>query len=166
MSPTEITETADALLTERVCRVMLDLRIRVSEITLEKLRRSIYWDEADQESSLARADRQNRLLRALLRNEVALDQFLAFVAVGDLKFRLDADPSVNVPVRDDDEILNSVLSDLGAEGARLIDEAGAVGLLLDDTELFHKCFSVDWDNSVLSEIKPMRADADAEGMKA
>jgi hypothetical protein len=166
MSPTEITETADALLTERVCRVTLDLRIRISEITLGKLCRSIYWDETNQESSLARADRQNRLLRALLRNEVALDQFLAFVAAGDLKFRLDADPSVSVPVRDDEEILKSVVRDLGTEGSRLVEEAGDVGLLLDDTELFHKCFSVDWDNSVLSAIEPMRADADAEGMKA
>jgi hypothetical protein len=166
MSPTEITETADALLTERVCRVTLDLRIRVSEITLEKLRRSIYWDEADQESSLARADRQNRLLRALLRSEVALKQFFAFVAVGDLKFRLHADPCVAVPLSDDDEILQSVLRDLGAEGGRLVEEAGAVGSLLDDTELFHRCFSVDWDNSVLSAIEPMWAEAGAEGMKA
>jgi len=166
MSPTEITETADALLTERVCRVTLDLRIRISEITLEKLRQSIYWDEADQVSSLALADRQNQLLRALLRNEVALDQFLAFVAAGDLKFRLDADPSVAVTVSDDDEILKSVLRDLGAEGARLVEEAAAVGSLLDDTELFHRCFSVDWDNSVLSAIEPMRSETDAEEIKA
>jgi len=166
MSPIENTETADALLTERVCRVTLDLRIRIAEITLEKLRRSIYWDEADQEGSLALADRQNRLLRALLRNEFALDQFLTFVAAGDLKFRLDADPSVSVPVSDDDEILKLVVRDLGAEGARLVEEAAAVGSLLDDTELFHKCFSVDWDNSVLSEIEPLKAEADMEGMKA
>ena len=166
MSPIENTETADALLTERVCRVTLDLKIRIAEITLEKLRRSIYWDEADQESSLARADRQNRLLRALLRNEVALNQFLVYVAAGDLRSRLDADPVINVPVRDEDEILKLVVRDLGAEGTRLVEEAAAVGSLLDDTELFHKCFSVDWDNSVLSEIEPMRAEADAEGRKA
>jgi hypothetical protein len=166
MSLMEFTGIEDAPLTERVCRVTLDLRICISEITFEKLRRSIYWDEADQASSLARADRQNRLLRAFLRNEVALDQFLAYVAMGDLKFRLDADPSVTVPVSDDDEILKLVLRDLEAEGARLVEEAAAVGSLLDDTELFHKCFSVDWDNSVLSEIEPMRAEADAEGMKA
>jgi hypothetical protein len=166
MTLTEINETANAPLTERVCRVTLDLRIRISEITLEKLRRSIYWDEADQVSSLARADRQNRLLRALLRNEVALDQFLAFVAAGDLKFCLDADPSVTVPVRDDEEILKSLLRDLGAEGSRLVEEAAAAGSLLDDTELFHRCFSVDWDNSVLCDIEPMRVDAEGERMKA
>jgi hypothetical protein len=162
----EVTATADALVTDKVCRVTLDLKIRIAEITFEQLRRSIYWDEADRASSIALADRQNRLLRALLRNEAALNHFLAYVAVGDLKFRLDADPSVNMPARDDDEILKSVLRDLGAEGARLIEEAAAVGSLLDDTELFHKCFSVDWDNSVISEIEPMRADADADGMKA
>ncbi|MDT5155821.1 MAG: hypothetical protein QOH51_178 [Acidobacteriota bacterium] len=156
MSVEAITKTADALLTERVCRVTLDLKIRIAGISLEKLQQSIYWDEADQARSLALADRQNRLLHSLLRDEVALNQFLAYVALGDLKFRLDADPSVAVPVKDEDEILKSVLRELGEEGVGLVEEAATVGSLLDDTELFHSCFTVDWDNSVLSDIEAMR----------
>jgi hypothetical protein len=75
------TAKTDAFITDRICRVSLVLKVRITEITLEKLRCSIYWDEKHQESSLLLAERQNLLLQALLENEEALKQFLAYVVM-------------------------------------------------------------------------------------
>lgn len=141
----------------------LALKVRITEITLEKLQRSIYWDEKHQESSLLLAERQNLLLHALLENEEALKQFLAYVVMTDLKIRLDAALSVKAVVKDEEEIFTSVISAVSDEKATLLAEAAADGSLFDETELFHRCFAIEWDDSFLSEIEVLPDEITAEG---
>lgn len=133
----------DVFMTDRICRMTLALKVRITEITLEKFRSSIYWDEEHQESSLRLAERQNLLLHALLNNEEAVRQFLSYVIMTDLRLRLDADLSVKAEVKDEDEILTSVISDVSDDKAPLLVKAAADGSLFDETELFHRCFTVE-----------------------
>lgn len=158
-----LTAQTDALITDRMCRVTLALKVRITEITLEKLRSSIYWDEEHQESSLRLAERQNLLLQALLNNEEAVRQFLAYVVMTDLRIRLNADLSVKADVKDEDEILMSVISNVSDDKAAFLATAAADGSLFDETELFHRCFTVEWDDSILSEIEILPGEMTEEG---
>jgi hypothetical protein len=153
MSSTDTPEKADAFLAERVCRVTLDLKVRVTEVTSEMLRSSLFWDETDQAGSLALAERQNCLLHALLRNKDALHQFISYVAINDLRLRLDADMIVNADVQDEDEVLKSVLSRLSLEEAGHIYDGTSDAPIGEEIELFHQCFSLNWNESVLAEIE-------------
>lgn len=153
MPSTKISEKADAILTERICRVTLDIKVRVTEVTSEILRRSIFWDEMDQARSFTLAESQHHLLRALLRDKDALQQFLAYVAMSDLRYRLDADMIVSAVVQDEDEILKSLLSRLSPEEADHICDGAGDASIGEKIELFHQCFSIRWNESVLTQIE-------------
>lgn len=157
-----VPETADTLLTERVCRVTLDLKVRITEVTSEILRRSLFRNETDQARLLALTGRQNSLLHALLRDKDALQQFLAYVAVSDLRFRLDADMIVSAVVQDEDVILKSLLSRLSPEEvAHICDGHDGIG---EEVELLHECFSLNWNESILAEVEVMPDHSEAKEM--
>lgn len=144
-----------ALITERVCRVTLDCTVRVGDITPEMLRKSIYWDERDQESAHRRVEWQRLLLRALLRDDHALEQFLVYVVVTDFGVLLGTSPGVTFPVEDEDAILEGVrlCADGGDDSSAGVVPAGRNSF--DDTELFHACFTVDWSGAVVRAVGVM-----------
>jgi hypothetical protein len=166
MTATEITEKADAFPIERVCRVTLDLKVQVTEVTSEILRRSIFWDEMDQGRSFTFAERQNHFLKALLRDKDALQQFLAYVAMSDLRYRLDADLIVSAPIQDEDSILNSVLTRLSTKEAKQICDDASAPAIGEDIELLHRCFSIRWNESVLARIDVVPENTDLKEKKA
>jgi hypothetical protein len=165
MPPPETTETANALLTQRVCRVMLDLKVQVTEVTAEILRQSIFWDEMDQSRSFTFAERQNYFLKALLRDKEALQQFLAYVAMSDLRYRLDADLIVSAPIQDEDSILKSVLARLSPEEADQICDDASAPAIGEDIELLHRCFSIRWNESVLARLEVVPKNTDLKQKK-
>jgi len=148
---------------ERVCRLTLDCTIRIGEITSGMLRKSIYWDARDQESSLGHAERQSRLLHALLRDRLALEQFLTYVVVTDLCVLMDTGPDLSFHVEDEDAILKRVYPAVNEKSSPVTEESRNRDTLFDDTELFHACFKVDWGRTVLREVEVMAGDDDSEG---
>ena len=81
----------------------------------------------------------------------------------DLKIRLNADLSVKAVVKDEDEILASVISAVSDERIALLAESAADGSLFDETELFHRCFAIEWDDTFLSGIEILPDETMAEG---
>jgi hypothetical protein len=147
---------------ERVCGLTLDCKIRVGEITPVMLRKSIYWDEREQDSSLGHAERQGRLLHALLRDGPALEQFLTYVVVTDLCVLMDTSPDVGFHVEDEDTILKRVYPATDKDGGPVIEDSQSHSALIDDTELFHACFKVDWGSTIVREVEVMPDDDDSE----
>ena len=148
----------DAPIMERVCRLTLDCKIRVSEITAEMLRKSIYWDARDQESSISHAERQSRLLHALLHNGLALTQFLAYVVATDLCVLMEANPGTGFDVGDEDSILKSVYTAADEGSGPFINDSQHWDAPFDDIELFHACFKVDWSKTVLRTVEVLPGD--------
>jgi hypothetical protein len=159
-----ILQEPESLITERVCRVTLDCKVRVGDITPELLRKSIYWDDRDQESALEHAERQRLLLYALLRDVKALEQFLTYVVATDFGVLLDTSPEVMFPLEDEDAILARVHPSTGGGEASSVEGDPGSHASFDDTELFHACFEVDWRMTILREVVVMGGDDDPEGM--
>lgn len=163
MSSLPLSDT-EAPIMERVCRLTLDCKIRVGEITPEMLRKSIYWDERDQDSSQGHAERQSRLLYALLRDGLALKQFLTYVVATDLFVLIDTSPSVSFHVEDEDTILKRVYPAADEKNGLVNKESRNHDTLFDDTELFHNCFKVDWSKTVLRAVEVLPNDDVSEGI--
>ncbi|MBA3241427.1 MAG: hypothetical protein H0T60_09420 [Acidobacteria bacterium] len=161
MSNQTLSDT-EAPITERVCRLTLNCKVRVGEITPEMLRKSIYWDARDPESSMAHAERQSRLLHALLRDELVLEQFLTYVVATDLCVLMGTGPDLGFHLEDEDTILKRVYPAAGEEGGPDIEESRSCDTLFDNTELFHACFKVDWGRTVLREVEVIPGDDDSE----
>jgi hypothetical protein len=155
---------AEALITERVCRVTFDCTIRISGILPEVLRKSGYKDKCDQELALRDAERQSQLFHALLCDKRALDQFLTYVVANDFGMLFDADLDVRFPVEEDDAILKRIYSVAGDDKASFIDEDSS-DVLVEDTEFLHACFKVDWRATVLRGIELVQGGTDPEEVK-
>lgn len=163
MSNLPLSDTEPPIM-ERVCRLTLDCKIRVGKITPEMLRKSIYWDERDQDSSLGHAERQSRLLHALLRDGLALEQFLVYVVATDLFVLIDTGASTSFHVEDEDTILKRVYPAADEENGPVNKEARNHDTLFDDTELFHDCFKVHWSKTVLRAVEVLPDGDVSEGI--
>jgi hypothetical protein len=149
MVDTTLTETTCAPSTRRL-RVTLDLMVTISDISQERVRRHYTWNEADPASSWEGAQRQQRLLLALLGDERALHRFLVYVLTTDLDAKLGSELMKNERVEEeDDEILEAVYAGMGEADAGFFREVRSAGVLYESTQLVHESFVVDWQRTGL-----------------
>jgi hypothetical protein len=151
MADTTLTEIASAP-TQKRLRVTLDFLVTVSDISQERVRRHYTWNEADPHSSWERAERQRRLLLALLQDERALHRFLVYVLMNDLDAKLGSELMKNERVEEDDEILETVYAGMGEGDAGFFREVRSAGVLYESTQLVHESFVVDWQRTGLVNL--------------
>jgi hypothetical protein len=132
--------------------VTLDLTVTISDISQERVRRHYTWDKKDPASSWEQAERQQRLLLALLQDEQALHRFLVYVLTSDLGAKLDVELMKKEAMAEDDEILETVYAGMGAEDAGYFREVKREGLLYENAQLVHESFVVDWRRTEIKEV--------------
>jgi len=135
---------------EKHYRMTLDFRVLIGE--LEEVKR----DGDDREHTLEHRERQRRLLRALLRDEKVLDEFMTYLVTDRVCGHTDSELDKVFGVRPEEEMLEPVYSKMGEDDARFFQEVISRGIFWDNTEQFEWCFVVDWMGANLIEIKAER----------
>jgi hypothetical protein len=139
---------------ERTCRLEIDVRVRVNPVTRESVAGYFTPDETGAGLPWEWAERQNRLLSALIVDEECLDQFLAVIIRSDLELLVDSRRVAGQRVDDEEErLFEEVLTRMGSEDALYFREAMRDGLLAENIELFYRAFVINWGGT---EIIGMR----------
>lgn len=141
---------------ERTCRVVLDVTVYINEITPENVAEYFTPSETGEGLSWEWAERQNRLLSALLGNEENLQEFLRRITGDELRMLI---KSVQEHYRSDDDLFEQVYSRMDDEDVSYFHTAKEEGLLDDNLELLDKAFRIGWK---LAEIKDVRVIKPAE----
>src|SRR5205085_10904213 len=103
---------------ERTCRIVMDVRISISEITPESVASYFTPDETGEGLSWEWAERQNCLLSALLKDEESLDQFLTRIARCALELLIDSRRVAgDQEDEEEDRLFEKVFSRLSSEDA-------------------------------------------------
>jgi hypothetical protein len=142
-------ERGDNDAAEFTCRIVMDVPIRVREITRESAAGEFTPSD---ELSWEWADRQVRLLRALLGDCEALNRYLISVAKDDLCALLESDRMEVLPADEEDELFEGLYSVLEEEDADFFRWARRVGTLYENMRLVHKSFVTDWARSELKGL--------------
>jgi hypothetical protein len=139
---------------ERTCRVVLDVTIRIDEITPENV--AGYFTPSETSTGLPWewAERQNRLLHALLKDEASLDEFLRLITKDELEVMTN---NVSAKTQSDDELFERVYSKMGAEDALYFQTAKDEGLLGENLELIYKAFVIGWKEAAIKEVRVITA---------
>lgn len=148
---------------ERKCRIVLDVKIHISEITPENVARYFTPDELGEGLYWEWAERQNRLLHALLQDEEVLEQFLASIATGDLGFLLENERITGLSDDAEDELFEKVYIGLDSEDRVFFEEARRDRVLYDNIELIHKVFVTDWEETALIDLVVLKQDDEMTG---
>ena len=143
---------------ERTCRVVMDVKIRISQITPENVAGYFTPGATGEGLPWEWAERQNRLLLALLKDEEVLDQFLASIAKGDLGFLLESKRITGLPDEAEDELFEKVYNRLDSEDRAFFEEARRDGILYHNIELIHKAFVTDWKKTDVIDLFVMKQD--------
>jgi hypothetical protein len=142
---------------ERTCRIMFDVNIRISEITPESVAGYFTPDEAGEGLTWEWAERQNRLLSALLKDDESLDQFLVGIIRSDLELLLDSRQSEGKQVDEgEDRLFEKVFSKMSSEDAVYFKEAMRDGLFPENIELFDKAFVIDWKGADVEDVRVLK----------
>ena len=142
----------------RTCRVVIDVRIRISEITPENVAEDFTPDETDEGLPWEWAERQNRLMLTLLQNEKLLDQFLAYVAGGDLEFLVESKRPSSLSEEAVDDIFEKVYRGMEQEDRLFYEEARKDGILYDNIQLVHRAFVTDWEETEVIDVCVLQPD--------
>ncbi len=134
---------------ERRCRIVIEVEIRISEITPENVADYFTPDETGEGLPWEWAERQNRLLSAMLKDEENLNEFLSRITRDDLEMLIE---SVHEGYRSDDELFEKIYSRMGSEDALYFQEAKAEGLLDDNLALLDKAFVIDWKRAEIKDV--------------
>ena len=145
-------ETDNYKVIERKCRIVIDVPIRITEITPQSVAGDFTPDESDQGITWEWAERQNRLLQQLLADEEALKGFLEDVAITDLDILLEKDSFRGIPVEVEDELLEGLYCRMESADARYFAEAKRDGTLGENLELLHKAFATIWKEAKLTGL--------------
>ena len=138
----------DTVIVEKHYRMTLDFRVLVGDIRKEGVER--VGDDA--EWTREHLERQRRLLRALLRDERVLDEFMTYLITDRVCDHPDSEFDMVFGVRTEEEILEPIFSALGEDDAQFFREVRRDGILWENTEQFEFCFAVDWTGATLIEI--------------
>ena len=147
----------------RTCRIVMDVKIRISQITPENVVGYFKPDETGKGLSWEWAERQNRLLLALLKDDEVLDQFLASIAKGDLGFLLESKRIMGLSDEAEDELFKKVYSGIDSEDRTFFEEARRDGILYHNIELVHKAFVTDWKETDVIDLVVIKQDNAKEG---
>lgn len=150
---------------ERTCRIVMDVRVRISEITPENVAGYFKPDDTGEGLPWEWAARQNRLLLALLRDEEVLEQFLANMVKGDLGFLLDSKRITSLSDEAEDELFEKVYSGIDNADRSFFEEARKDEILYQNIELIHKAVGIDWKDTDVVDLFVMKQDKAQEGAK-
>lgn len=139
---------------ERTCRVVLDVTIRISEITPENVADYFTASETGTGLPWEWAERQNRLLHALLEDEASLDEFLRLITRDELEVITN---NVYAKPHSDDDLFERVYSQMDAEDALYFERAQNDGLLGENLELLYKAFVIGWKEAAINGVRVIRA---------
>jgi hypothetical protein len=142
---------------ERTCRIVMDVRVCISEITPENVAGYFTLDETGKGLPWEWAERQNRLLLALLKDQEVLDQFLAGITKCGLELLVDSRHVAGDQAdEEEDRLFEKVFSKMDGEDARYFREAKRDGLFAENIELVDKAFTIDWRGTNIEDVHVMK----------
>lgn len=144
---------------ERRYRMMLDFRVLIGEIAEGGVGTD---DGGDEEQGQDYVARQRRLLRALLRDEVVLQEFMTYLVTDRVCGHSDSELGRVFGVREQEEILEPVYSGMREDDAQFFREVREADIFWENTERMELCFEVEWTGASLIEIKWEREGDTAE----
>jgi hypothetical protein len=134
---------------EFTCRIVMDVPVRVREITPESAAEEFTPSD---ELSWEWAERQVRLLRVLLSDGEALHRYLISVAKDDLGALLESDRIEGLPADEEDELFEGLYSMMVEEDSDFFRLARRGGILYENMRLVHQSFVTDWKGTELKEL--------------
>jgi hypothetical protein len=143
---------------ERTCRVVMDVKIRISQITPENVAGYFKPCETGEGLPWEWAERQNGLLLALLNDEEVLDQFLAGIAQSDLGFLLDSKRIKSLSDEEENDLFERVYRGLDRDDRLFFEEVRKDGILYDNLQLIHKAFVTAWKETEVVEVLVVKQD--------
>jgi hypothetical protein len=143
---------------ERKCRVVFDVNIHISEITPENVADTFTPDETGEGLPWEWAERQNRLLLALLQDEEALAQFLIGITTSDFGSLLESDRIRGMPDEAEGALFARVFAKLGSYDCAFFQEALKEGVLFDNIVLVHRAFVTDWQRAEIKDVRALKPD--------
>jgi hypothetical protein len=143
---------------ERKCRVVFDVNIRISEITPENVADNFTPDETGEGLPWEWAERQNRLLLALLQDEEALEQFLTSITTSDFGSLLESDRIRGMPDEAEGALFARVFAGMGSDDCAFFQEALKEGSLFDNIVLVHRAFVTDWQSVEIKDVRALKPD--------
>ena len=135
---------------EKRLRMTLDFRVLIGELKEEGVGSDGGKNGEQGQDYVAR---QERLLRALLRDERVLAEFITYLVTDRVCGHADSDLVKVFGVRSQEEMLEPVYSAMGEEDARFFREAVEEGVFFESTEQMEWCFGVEWTGASLTEIE-------------
>jgi hypothetical protein len=138
--------------------VVFDVHISISEITPENVAAHFTPDETSEGLPWEWAERQNRLLLALLQDEEALDQFLTSIATSDFGSLLESDSVRGMPDEAEGALFARVFAGMGSDDCAFFQEAQSEGVLFDNIVLIHRAFVADWKRVEIKDVHAIKQD--------
>lgn len=143
-------DTGPEELLERRYRMTLDFRVLVTDLRWQDDGKG---SAKDRRHRRERAERQVRLLRALLRDEAALREFMTYLLTDRVCGHQENELGRVFGVRPEEEMLEPVYSKMSEDDAQFFREVAEEGLFMDNTWEFEESFAVDWLGANLSEVR-------------
>jgi hypothetical protein len=143
---------------ERTCRIVLDVKINIREITPQSV--AAYFTP-DEDLTWEWAERQNRLLKALVSNSEALGKYLVSIAKDDLGALLNSSEVKGLSADEEDDLLERVYSGMDDQDALFFLDARRDRILYENTELVDKSFVTDWTSVRLMDVYLIRPEDSA-----
>jgi hypothetical protein len=134
---------------EVTCRIVMDVKIHIHGITPESV-----VDEftPDEDLPWEWAERQNRLLQALMRNDEALNRFLISIAKDELGSILNSTQIEGLSAEEEDELFEKLYFEMNDEDALFFREARKDGIVYENIRLVDKSFEPDWGSAKLEDV--------------
>jgi hypothetical protein len=138
--------------------VVFDVNIRISEITPENVADTFTPDETGEGLPREWAERQNRLLLALLQDEAALEQFLTSITTSDFGSLLESDRIRGMPDEAEGALFAKLFTGMGSDDCVFFQEAQKEGVLFDNIVLVHRAFVADWKRAEVKDVRALKPD--------
>ena len=135
---------------ERRYRMTLDFKVLIGDIVEESVGTG---DGGDEEQGQDYVARQRRLLRALLRDEAVLAEFMTYLVTDRVCGHSDSELGRVFEVREQEEMLEPVYSGMREDDAQFFQEMRDADIFWENTERMELCFEVEWTGASLIEIK-------------
>jgi hypothetical protein len=137
---------------ERKCRIVIDVPIRITEITPESVADYFTPSDSDEGITWEWAERQNRLLQQMLADEETLKRFVENVAGEDVSVLLENERLGVWSVEEEDRVFERLYSRMEREDAQYFAEAKRDGLLGENLELLYRAFVTIWKEAKLTGL--------------
>jgi hypothetical protein len=143
-------------LIERTCRITLDVKVLVSVITRENVADSFIPTEAGEDGlTWEWAERQNRLLLILIKDEETLKEFLVEITRGELAVILNSDHTESGKSIEQ-ELIERIALKMEGEDVRFFQEVKEAGILWENAQLVDEAFWLEWERAEVQEIRVLQ----------